>query len=216
MPLQQREEAYYNLVEEYLSLYGSVPYSSSLYEPLLFYITGSYRDEVFKKAAREWDWVRMKIIFVFLSTFLLLMWETCLVITGIVSVFLLGKYYYVTRPSALFDGTIVNINDREIGVLIPTEEEEKRFWHKKFKNDCTMPADASHAKQHIVAMIRNTKGYLTPRVVEIGETQTVLSTIVDNYELENYSSRTLCSMIKEEQITAYNGKSYGSGVVFRG
>jgi hypothetical protein len=216
MPLQQREEAYYNLVEQYASLYEKVPHSSSLYEPLLFYIRGPYRDEVLKKAAREWDWVRMKILLVFLvTTFLFIMWETCFIITGIVSVFLLGKYY-VSRPSLLFNGTIVNINDREIGVLIPSEEEEKMFWRKNFRNDCTMPESASYAKQHIVAMIRNSKGYLTLRVVEIGETQTVLSTIVDDYELENYSSRTLCSMIKEEEITAYNGKSYGSGIVFRG
>lgn len=210
-----REEVYHSLVEQYLNLYEKAPYSASFDEPLLFYISGPYRDEVFKKAARHWDWLCIKITFVFVVTFAFLMCETCLILTGITMMILLGKYY-VNRPCIMFNGSFVNINGREIGVLVPTEEEEKRFWSKNFKNDCTMPVDASYAKQHIVAMIRKTNGYATLRVVEIGDTQTVLSTIKDDYELENYSSRTLCSMIKEQQITAYNGKSYGSGIVFRG
>jgi hypothetical protein len=81
------------------------------------------------------------------------------------------------------------------------------------RGDKTMPQGGSHSKQQIVDHIRRTNGRAV-RVIEVSGKQTKEFTIKDDYELNNYSTGKLCEMIKERKLTATNGKTYGSVVVF--
>jgi hypothetical protein len=82
------------------------------------------------------------------------------------------------------------------------------------RGDDSMPQGGSHSKDLIVDAIDRSNGNPIT-VVEVSGKQTQVFTIEDDYELENYSVETLCDRIKVTKIVTKDGKSYGSGTVFR-
>jgi hypothetical protein len=210
---------YYSVMEQYLNLYGAIPYSKV---PLLFCITGGFRDAIYKKTRRDYWFMLAKIIVIALFIFTLVLYDVILymsyneatIITGFIGFIILFDYY-VNDPRLIFNGSFVNINGNKMGVLIPTKHDEKMFMSRNFKSDVTMPKDAPYPKQLMAAAIY--KSYGRPiRVIEINDVRTVYYSIEDDYELEVHASATLCDMIKDSLVVAHNGNSYGSSVLFGG
>jgi hypothetical protein len=82
------------------------------------------------------------------------------------------------------------------------------------RGDKSLPQGGSHSKQRIVDAIDRSDG-IPITVIEVSGKQTQIFTIVDDCELETYSTETLCGRIKVTKVVAKDGKSYGSGTVFR-
>ena len=210
---------YYSVKEQYLNLYGSIPYTKV---PVLFCITGGFRDAIYKKTRGDYWFMLLKIIVIALFIFVLVLYDVILymsyneayIITGVISFIILFDYY-VNDPRIIFNGSFVSINGNKMGVLIPTRKDEEKFMSRNFKKDVTMPKDAPYPKQLMAAAIY--KSYGRPiHVIEINDERTVYYSIEDDYELENHASSTLCDMIKESLVVAHNGNSYGSSVLFGG
>ena len=81
------------------------------------------------------------------------------------------------------------------------------------RGDPAMPQGGSHSKQRLVDAIRCSGG-LPVTVIEISGKQTkkfYIEAKDNDWELDNYSTETLCNKIKEVKIVDFSGATYGSG-----
>lgn len=80
------------------------------------------------------------------------------------------------------------------------------------RGDPSMPQGGSHTHQRILEAVRH--GFHIT-VLEISGKQTKLFELMDG-EIKDYSAESICGRIKNKKIVTKEGKTYGSGVVFKG
>jgi hypothetical protein len=79
------------------------------------------------------------------------------------------------------------------------------------RGDPTMPQGGSHTNQRILEAAR--QGF-TITVIEVSGKQTKLSELMDG-DGKDYSAESICRRIKTKKMLTREGKTYGSGVVFK-
>ena len=79
------------------------------------------------------------------------------------------------------------------------------------RGDPTMPQGGSHTHQRILEAARH--GF-NITVLEISGKQTKLFELMDG-NVNDYSAESICGRIKNKKILTVDGKTYGSGVVFK-
>jgi hypothetical protein len=80
------------------------------------------------------------------------------------------------------------------------------------RGDPSMPQGGSHTHQRILEAVRH--GFHIT-VLEVSGKQTKLFELMDE-EIKDYSAESICGRIKNKKMVTNEGKTYGSGVVFKG
>ena len=80
------------------------------------------------------------------------------------------------------------------------------------RGDPTMPQGGSHTHQRILEAARH--GF-NITVLEVSGKQTKLFELMDG-NVKDYSAESICGRIKNKKMVTSEGKTYGSGIVFKG
>ena len=80
------------------------------------------------------------------------------------------------------------------------------------RGDPSMPQGGSHTHQRILDAVRH--GF-NITVLEVSGKQTKLFELMDG-DIKDYSAESICGRIKNKKVLTKAGKTYGSGVVFKG
>ena len=80
------------------------------------------------------------------------------------------------------------------------------------RGDPTMPQGGSHTHQRILEAARHGFNIM---VLEVSGKQTKLFELMDG-DVKDYSAESICGRIKNKKMVTSEGKTYGSGVVFKG
>jgi len=136
-----QQSKYEEFVRKYEKVYGSLPAGD---KPIMFNVTGPLRNQYYKED-REPENLFM---FVILSVIMMNIgavsimyailhtnWVSAALFSSIVAVYIhrLSIIYGVKNKINVFDGEFITINGREIGVLLPTQEQERQFEELNFK-----------------------------------------------------------------------------------
>ena len=116
------------LLDQYMDQYGSLPEGD---DPLLFNITGPFRDAIYAKDKQEYMMTLLKMSIVLCVGLAL---PNCFLV-GLGTMFVLAYVfasYDETNPQVLYNGRFRNINGRKIGFVIPTQEQEGELESKNF------------------------------------------------------------------------------------
>jgi hypothetical protein len=116
----------YNILTQYLDKYGYLPSGD---EPLLFNITGPFRDAEYERDRHRFRTALIQSLLILCLTVVFPSWFILsLTVFGMVCL-----NYYVYSPASLYNGSFVNINGRQIGVLVQTPRQEGQRESNNFK-----------------------------------------------------------------------------------
>jgi hypothetical protein len=139
---QTKKQQYEEVVRKYEKVYGSLPAGD---KPILFNVTGWFRNKYYEDEKPE-----QLLMFVILSVIMLNISAVSIIYTilhtnivsaalfsSIVAVYIhkLSLVYCIgsKKKSNVFDGEFITVNGREIGVLLPTQEQERQFEEFNFR-----------------------------------------------------------------------------------
>ena len=138
---QSKKQQYEGFVREYEKVYGSLPAGD---KPILFNVTGPLRNQYYKEEKEPENlfmFVILSVIMMNISAVSIMyaILHTNLVsaalFSSIVAVYIhrLSIIYGVKKRINVFDGELITINGREIGVAFPTQEQERELEERNFK-----------------------------------------------------------------------------------
>ena len=116
-----KQQQYRTIVQEFIQTYGSDILDNQK-NPVVFNITGPYRNKIHKQSG--WD------LFIFIAFFSAIAWFISVYVAGVAFCIILIRNCYQTGQllnddaTDIFDGEILKIDGRMIGVAIPTQMEE--------------------------------------------------------------------------------------------
>jgi hypothetical protein len=138
---QSKKQQYEEFVRKYEKVYGSLPAGD---KPILFNVTGPLRNQYYKEEREPENLFMFVILSVLMMnigavSIMYAILHTNLVsaalFSSIVAVYIhrLSIIYGVKKRINVFDGEFITINGREIGIVFPTQEEERELEERNFK-----------------------------------------------------------------------------------
>jgi hypothetical protein len=128
---QTKQQSYRAIVAQFIQTYGS-EFLDNRKNPVVFNITGPYRNKIHEQS--------MKDLLVFVGAFSIISWFISMYVAfgAIVSIMvknycLSGQWLDDEMPDA-FDGVIIDVDGRQIGVVIPTQMEEGQLESQNFRD----------------------------------------------------------------------------------
>ena len=116
-----KQQHYRAIVQSFIHTYGPNTLDNQK-NPVVFNITGAYRNKIHKQSI--WD------LFIFISLFSAIAWFISIYMAGVAFCMVLMRNCYQTGQllnddaTDIFDGEILKIDGRKIGVAIPSQMEE--------------------------------------------------------------------------------------------
>ena len=120
-------EQYRAILAKYESIYGEVDTTK---KPIVFSITGTYRNKLYQQ--------RVVGYHIATALFLMITWFASLyMVTPLITVFVAGLMYLVVvglffDPEQVFDGEIIDVDGKKIGVLAQSQETEGKMESRNF------------------------------------------------------------------------------------
>ena len=139
---QTKKQQYEEVVRKYEKVYGSLPAGD---KPILFNVTGWFRNKYYadeKKPEQLFMFVILAVLMLNISAVSILytilhtnMVSAALFISTVaVYIHKLSLVYCIgSKKTNVFDGEFITINGRKIGVLLPTQEQERQFEELNFR-----------------------------------------------------------------------------------
>ena len=125
--MTSKTEQYRAILKSYETTYGEVDTTT---KPIIFSITGPYRQKLYEQ--RTWGYYAATVMFIMITLFM-----TIYLATPLIGVFVGGmQYWFVVNllfdPEQVFDGEIIDVDGKQIGVLAQTQETEGKMESRNF------------------------------------------------------------------------------------
>ena len=119
-----KQQRYAKIVRDYENMYGHLP-SDEDEVTTMFVVTGPFRKHIHDQMD-DFEFNRNLLVVVFAAFMLAPTWIS-------IAFTIIAVLIYINRPQNVFDGEIIDINGRKIGVAIPSQEEEGDGEARNFK-----------------------------------------------------------------------------------
>ena len=139
--MQTKKQQYEEVIRKYEKVYGSLPAGD---KPILFNVTGWFRNKYYEDEKEPEELLTFVILLVIMMNISAVSIMYTIMNTNIVSAALFSSivavcihklslvYCIGSKKTNVFDGEFITINGREIGVLLPTQEQERQFEELNF------------------------------------------------------------------------------------
>jgi hypothetical protein len=118
---------YHTILENYEATYGAIDTTT---KPIIFSITGRYRNNLYEQ--RTWGYYAAAALFMMMNLF-----ASFYLATPLIGVFVAGVQYLVMinllfDPEQVFDGEIIDVNGKKIGVVMQSQLTEGKMESRNF------------------------------------------------------------------------------------
>jgi len=125
--MTSKTEQYRAVLEQYEATYGAIDTSK---KPVIFSITGPYRQKLYEQ--RNWGYYAANAMFIIVTWF-----ASFYLANPLIAVFNAGLLYSIVvnsfiDPEKVFDGEIIDVDGKQIGVLIQRQETEGKMESRNF------------------------------------------------------------------------------------
>jgi len=125
--MTSKTEQYRAILEQYEATYGAIDTTK---KPIIVSITGPHRQKLYEQ--RSWGFYAAAALFMMMNLF-----ASFYLATPLIGVFVAGVQYLVVinllfDPEQVFDGEIIDVNGKKIGVLAQTQETEGEMESRNF------------------------------------------------------------------------------------
>ncbi len=130
---QTKQQSYRAIVAQFIQTYGS-EFLDNRKNPVVFNITGPHRNNIHKQSTKD--------LAIFVVAFSIISWFISVYVAFGAIVLIMVKNYWQSgqllndEMPDVFDGVIIDVDGRQIGVAIPTQIEEGRLESQNFRDTC--------------------------------------------------------------------------------
>jgi hypothetical protein len=127
---QTKQQSYRAIVAQFIQTYGS-EFIDNRKNPVVFNITGPYRNRIHEQSTRD--------LLVFVTVFAIITWFISIYVAFGAIVSIMVKNYWMSGQLLnedmpdVFDGVIIDVDGRQIGVAIPTQKQEGEYESQNFR-----------------------------------------------------------------------------------
>jgi hypothetical protein len=172
--MTSKTEQYRAVLEQYEATYGAIDTTT---KPIIFSITGPYRQKLYEQ--RTWGYYAATVMFIMITLFM-----TIYLATPLIGVFVGGmQYWFVVNllfdPEQVFDGEIIVVNGKKIGVLAQSQETEGKMESRNFVQ--------TNDKSKLIDQLSKAEIYFNPKEVVTWSIGSTTGQCIDGVNVAPYT-----------------------------